>query len=432
MNEQPESKILFSAPDTRPSLQQAARALYEAGLLGAYFTTLAFSDAGPAIRGAEFLDGVLGLGLAAELRRRAVREFPPHFIRRFPYWDIPRTLLSRMDVSERIVDRLHHSSLRSLDRHAARHLGGYAGVYAVNLAAKAAFIAAKKRRMACIYEVIALEIRSYLQMLQDEFERYPSLFPGGIPQSPNAAADIRRCDDEWALADIVIVNSNLTRQTYAAAGLGVEKARVIPLGFPPVAPDPPPPFEPSSKLRVLWGGNFSASKGAHYFLAALNMPALRKQVRVRVFGKQLLPADAVAGFDDVIEFHGTVPHTQFLGEYRRADVLVLPTLSDGFAMVVSEAMSQGLPVITTDWAGVAQFIRPGENGLIVPIRDSEALGDALIWCAEHRTELRDVGMGARETAAQWQWTDYRHAVAKAVIATLQAKAGAKIPAGAAA
>jgi glycosyltransferase involved in cell wall biosynthesis len=99
-------------------------------------------------------------------------------------------------------------------------------------------------------------------------------------------------------------------------------------------------------------------------------------------------------------------------------------------MVVSEAMSQGLPVITTDWAGVAQFIRPGENGLIVPVRDSEALGNALIWCAEHRTELRDMGMRARETAAQWQWADYRHAVAKAVIATLQAKARANIPAGA--
>jgi len=81
-----ETKILFSAPDTRPSLQQAARALDEVGLLGAYYTTLAFSDKGSAIRGAELVDGVLGLGLATELRRRAIREFPAHFLRRYPYW----------------------------------------------------------------------------------------------------------------------------------------------------------------------------------------------------------------------------------------------------------------------------------------------------------------------------------------------------------
>lgn len=414
------SKILFSAPDTRPSLQHAARALHEAGLLGAYFTTLALNEGGQAIRTAEVLDGIFHTRLAAELRRRAVREFPGHLIRRFPYWDIPRTLLSRMNVPERVVDRLHHSSLRSLDRHAARNLDGFAGVYAVNLAAQAAFSAAKKRRIACIYEVIALEIRSYVQMLRRESEIYPSLFPQGTPQPTDMEQHIRRCDAEWTLADVVIVNSNLTRDTYAAAGFDIAKARVIPLGFPPVVseelfhrPQRPGP------LHVLWAGNFSVNKGAHYLLAALKSPALRKQLRVTVFGKQLLPADAVAGFDDVIQFHGTVPHAQLFAEYRRADVLVLPTLSDGFAMVVSEAMSQGLPVITTEWAGVAQFIVPGENGIMVPARDPEALAQAFAFCAADPERLRETGIAARRTAQQWQWSDYRNAVAGAVVECLR-------------
>jgi len=95
---------------------------------------------------------------------------------------------------------------------------------------------------------------------------------------------------------------------------------------------------------------------------------------------------------------------------------------------VSEAMSQGLPVITTDWAGVAQFITPGENGLIVPIRNSEALAEALASCAARPQELAAMGRAARQTASQWQWSDYRHAVAKTVIDTLQAKAATRIPA----
>jgi len=390
--------------------------------LGAYFTTVALSENGAAVRTAQALDRIFGTRFAAELRRRAVREFPANFIRRFPYWDIPRTVLSRMDVPEHFVDRVHHSSLKALDRHVARHLDGFAGVYAVNLAAKAAFTAAKQRRIACIYEVIALEIRSYIQMLRQEFEAHPSLFPGGTPQTPHAEQYVQRCDEEWALADIVIVNSNLTRDTYAAAGFDVGKVRVIPLGFPPVIADEP--FQPPERLQplhVLWAGNFSVSKGAHYLLAALKSPALRKNLRVTVFGKQLLPAEAIAGFEDVIEFHGTVPHTQLFAIYRRADVLVLPTLSDGFAMVVSEAMSQGLPVITTDWAGAAQFIVPGKNGLLVPVRDPEALAETLSSCAARPEQLRAMGVAARETALRWQWSDYRQTIAAAVIDCLQAQ-----------
>jgi glycosyltransferase involved in cell wall biosynthesis len=417
------SKILFSAPDTRPSLQQAARALHEVDLLGAYFTTVALSDTGGTIRTAQTLDRIFGTHLAVELRRRAVREFPASFIRRFPYWDIPRTLLSRMNVPEHLVDRIHHSSLRSLDRHVARHLNGFAGVYAVNLAAQAAFSAAKQRGMTCIYEVIALEIRSYIQMLRQEFDTYPSLFPGGTPETPDAEQHIQRCDAEWALADVVIANSNLTRDTYSAAGFDIGKVRVIPLGFPPVVSEElfQPP-ECADRLHVLWAGNFSVSKGAHYLLAALKSPALRKTVRVSVFGKQLLPVETVAGFEDVIEFHGTVPHTQLFSIYRGADVLVLPTLSDGFAMVVSEAMSQGLPVITTEWAGAAQFITPGENGLLVPARDSETLAEVLASSAARREQLRAMGVAARQTASRWQWSDYRNAVARAVIAGLQSRA----------
>ena len=417
------NKILFSAPDTRPSLQQAARALYEAGLLGAYFTTVALSDSGATIRTARVLDRIFHTRLAVELRRRAVREFPANFIRRFPYWDIPRTFLSRMNVPEHVVDRVHHGSLRALDRHVARHLDGFAGIYAVNLAARAAFSAAKQRRIACIYEVIALEIRSYIEMLRREFDAYPSLFPGGTPQTPDTEQHIERCDAEWALADVVIVNSNLTRDTYAAAGFDIGKVRVIPLGFPPVIADElfhPP--EPSGPLHVLWAGNFSVSKGAHYLLAALKSPALRKSLRLTVFGKQLLPPEAVAGFEEVIEFHGTVPHTQLFAIYRRADVLILPTLSDGFAMVVSEAMSQGLPVITTEWAGAAQFITPAENGLVIPARDPESLAEALAACAARREWVRAMGVAARQTASQWQWSDYRVAVAAAVIDCLQAQA----------
>jgi glycosyltransferase involved in cell wall biosynthesis len=411
------NKILFSAPDTRPSLQHAARALYEAGLLGAYYTTFALSDNGRSIRAAEFLDRILHSRLAAELRRRAIREFPTDLMRRHPFWDVPRTLLSRLDVGERIVDGLHHRSLMSLDRHVAAGLNGFAGVYAVNLAARTTFTAAKDRGISCIYEVLTLEARSYIRMLREEFEKFPALFTSTTPVDMTAQRYIQRSDAEWRLADLIIVNSDLTRDSYAAAGFDISKVRVIPLGFPPLGPEKGPSSVASSQepLNVLWAGNFSISKGAHYLIPALKSSALRGNTRVKVFGKQLLPPNAISDLAGKAEFHGTIPHAQLFAEYRMADVLILPTLSDGFAMVISEAMSQGLPVITTRCAGAAQFIEPGKNGIIVPPCDPAALVEALSWCADHPQELRAMGIKAREIAAGWQWSDYRRTVAQAVM-----------------
>jgi glycosyltransferase involved in cell wall biosynthesis len=85
-------------------------------------------------------------------------------------------------------------------------------------------------------------------------------------------------------------------------------------------------------------------------------------------------------------------------------------------------MSQGLPVITTEWAGVAQFIVPGENGLIVPARDPDALAEAIVSCAARPEQRREMGVAARQTALQWQWSDYRNAVASAVLECLRTQA----------
>ena len=420
-NPVPNGKVLFSAPDTRPSLQHAARALHETGMLGSYYTTFAVSEQGPAIRAAEFLDGVFNTPFAAELRRRVIREFPAGLIRRFPKWDIPRTLLSRLHFNERTVDYLHFRSLESLDRHVAGNLNGYCGVYGVNLASEKAFTTARSRGIACIYEIVALEARSYVRMLNDEYRKFPELFASATPVEKVAERYICRSDTEWKLADLIIVNSGLTRDSYAAAGFDVQNVQVIPLGFPQIGPERPAGEINRDRLNVLWAGNFSVSKGAQYLLAALRMPKLRDCLRVRVFGKHLLPATAAAGSGHDLEFSGSIPHAHLFAEYRRADVLVLPTLSDGFGMVISEAMSQGLPVITTKLAGAAEFIQSGQNGLIIPTCDAEALADALIWCAEHQDQLRIMGAMARRTAASWQWSDYRKRLAQAVMECINHK-----------
>src|SRR5205807_1893133 len=103
---------------------------------------------------------------------------------------------------------------------------------------------------------------------------------------------------------------------------------------------------------------------------------------------------------------GSVPQVELFAAFERSDVLVFPTLADGFGMVVTEAFSRGLPVITTDQAGASDLVEHGRNGLIIPAGDSAALVEALQWCLDNRKPLYQMRSYALETARRWQWPDY--------------------------
>jgi glycosyltransferase involved in cell wall biosynthesis len=109
--------------------------------------------------------------------------------------------------------------------------------------------------------------------------------------------------------------------------------------------------------------------------------------------------------------NGSIPQAELFQRYRAADLLIFPTLCDGFGMVIPEAFANGVPVITTDRAGAAELVRPGANGLIVPAGDAAALADALEWGLSHKAELAGMRSAALETARQRPWSAYRRELA---------------------
>src|SRR6185436_11275715 len=108
-----------------------------------------------------------------------------------------------------------------------------------------------------------------------------------------------------------------------------------------------------------------------------------------------------------ITFHGSVAAAELSAVYRDASVLILPTLCDGFGLVVSEALAHGLPVITTHNAGASDAVFHGRTGFVVPPADFNALRSTLTWCAEHPDDLFAMRRPALASAARWTWTDYR-------------------------
>lgn len=182
-----------------------------------------------------------------------------------------------------------------------------------------------------------------------------------------------RREQEWALADRVVVNSEFSRQALRQQGVPAEKLVVIPLCFE--ARQENQKLEMGNRkskapLRVLFLGQVILRKGIQYLLAAARQ-LINENIHFDVVGPLGISEMAVKTAPSNLTFHGRANRDQTAKWYQQADVFVLPTLSDGFALTQLEAMAHGLPVVATPNCGAV--VTNGQDGFIVPPRDADAL-----------------------------------------------------------
>jgi glycosyltransferase involved in cell wall biosynthesis len=423
----PLSVIVFH-PSVAPFVQQSARALHEAGWLDRFITTLRHDPESPSQRAACAVARAFGFDLCSQLRRRAVTDIPACRVESHPFGEIARLLSGRLERSGRLVDFVWERSETAFDRRVARALRAHHdAVYGFEHSSLATFESARRLGKKVFYETPAPETRFVRALLDDELARHPEL---KTPyQRHTALREDRRTarrHAEWEAADLVIAASRFTRNSFASAGFDVRKIRVIPYGAPDSAERDvalgaaPATTEP---LALLWSGSFSPRKGAHHVIEAWRRGRLGRHVRLRVFGAQLLPERLLAPLPPGIELAGSIPRPELMFQYRGSDALLFPPLCDGFGMVATEAWSQGLPVITTERAGAADLLQPPRNGLLIRAADPEAIIEVVTWCLDHRGELRAMREAAWETAAAWQWCDYRAALRAALAPVLAGGTG---------
>ena len=115
-----------------------------------------------------------------------------------------------------------------------------------------------------------------------------------------------------------------------------------------------------------------------------------------------------------VRYLGSQPHSAVLREMSQHDVLVFPTLFEGFGLVMLEAMSQGLVVIATGNSGAPEIITDGVNGYVIPIRSVQALVDRLETLAKDRSRLQEMGNAALATARRLSWAAYRRGLIELV------------------
>jgi len=99
--------------------------------------------------------------------------------------------------------------------------------------------------------------------------------------------------------------------------------------------------------------------------------------------------------DASIKLIDFIPPEQLLQHYRDSNVFVFPSVTEGFGLVLLEAMACGIPVVASDRSGGMDCIAEGKDGFIVPARDVDRLADVIMWCYQHRDDLPIMGRAAR-------------------------------------
>jgi glycosyltransferase involved in cell wall biosynthesis len=109
-----------------------------------------------------------------------------------------------------------------------------------------------------------------------------------------------------------------------------------------------------------------------------------------------------------------VPETSLPEVYAWGDVFVLPTIEDGFAVVLAQAQAAGLPIITTSHSGGPDIIAGGGKGFVVPIRAPERIVERLLWCDDNREQLAEMAESLQVNPPQRGWHDVASDFLKAV------------------
>ena len=243
------------------------------------------------------------------------------------------------------------------------------------------------------------------ELFRQEIEKVPEARASLMEEaemSPLFAAN----DEACAMADAVICASTFTRSSLAAAG-SVAPAHVVGYGVDLdvfTARSAAPSAKP---LTVGFVGALSQRKGARYLLGAL--AALPKgAARLILYTRAAIDRDLIRGFASVdVELRSGLSDTALAADIRRCDLVALPSIAEGFGLVILEAMACGVPVLCTTSTGGADFIRHRRNGLLIEPGSVAAIEQELAWALTHRDELFQLGQAARAEAEKHTWAEYR-------------------------
>ena len=406
--------ILVAHPFGNANVRAVVSALDRAGLLAKFLTTLGWSHGSP------FLHG-LPENLRTEMMRRGY-DLPHYKIKTYPAREIVRLLaakmgqrwLTRHETGWASVDRIW----RGLDEFGSNYLKQnherlkIQAIYAYEDCAERLFEAGRELGIRRIYDLPIAYWETAQHLLREEARRYPDWEPtlGGTRDSEEKLARKTR---ELDLAETVICPSSFVLDSLPEKARQEKFCVLAPFGSPPQVHESYGSRRTHEKVRFLFAGALTQRKGLADLFAAMKM-LNSEQAELVVMGSPILPMRFYRKEYDGFVYEPPRAHAAVLHLMRSCDVLVLPSIVEGRALVQQEAMACGLPLIVTRNAGGEDLIVEGQTGFLVPAGQPAAIAEKIEWFIENRGKLPGMSAAARSKAAELTWLAYGELILHAI------------------
>ncbi len=210
---------------------------------------------------------------------------------------------------------------------------------------------------------------------------------------------IRRLEREYQTADRIVVPSSTARRSFEEEG--VTNVDVVLPGvneklFRPLERTQLELNQSHKKFRVCYTGRVELAKGVLYLLEAWKRLQLRDAELILIGEVRPELKSALRQYaDQSITFTGFLPPERVAEIVRSCSLFVFPSLHEGFALAILEAMASGLPVVATEDSGAKDCITEGVNGFLVQTRQVTDMAARIDWAHQNRDELVTMGMSAR-------------------------------------
>ncbi len=385
-----------------------------------YNAAISFLDAGDLIRFHTSLYAPAGM------RRRFHRDLPKDRVTTHPAWEAMRLAVTRMPFKRWNGHRQAFVDLvaRKFDAATARAVRETDGaVYCYEDSASMTFARARHLGARRIYELPIMHYREMRRVFQSEVDQHPELAQHFQTfHEPQWKLDQK--DEELAAAEVIVVPATFVRDSVERFLSVRAQFVVVPYGADVSAEQKRwTTADAEGPLRLLFVGILGPRKGLHLLFEVLARMGSRA-IHLTLAGRwqpgfrEWLASRYPVPYDWV----GSLDERGVNAEYRKAHVLVLPSLAEGFALVISEAMASGIPVIATERSAAPDLIDDRIDGWITAAGDSEGLQARIESLLENRGILPEIGAAARRKAELFSWERYRKTLRAGVFAALSGQA----------
>ncbi|MBV8770937.1 MAG: glycosyltransferase family 4 protein [Deltaproteobacteria bacterium] len=396
-----EADVVVAHPGTQHSYE-AAVAFQQAGLLQEYITGIYFRMTGTLRRLLTLAPDKVSRAVLSQLARRHRPGLREALVRTRPLPEAAYLASTRLPLPAWVSSQLLQLRNLLFDRFVASRIEELspAVVVCYDTCALQGFRAASRVGALRVLDQTNCHLAWSSELADPEGS---SNFHSSLHQRMPPRWLIGQCIEEAKLANVILAGSGFVKESLAYSGVNVDKVVILPYGADIELFSPAPKKSPDGPVTVAFAGQIGLRKGTPYLLDAFHRLE-RLNCRLLLIGQVQRNGQWLEKYHGHYEHVPFVPRVELAHYLRRADVFVYPSLREGSALAIYEALASGLPVITTPNSG--SVVRDKIEGFVIAPRDVGALADKIEQLVVNEDLRRTMGEAARKRAEEYSWSNY--------------------------